>query len=54
MECEGCGKRTSGYELFDYCAECSANLCSACMSIGHCGHVPATSGQAVEDEDDVF
>lgn len=44
MRCEECNRVTSGYELFDYCAECSVNLCPACMERGHCGHVPAISG----------
>lgn len=44
MKCERCGKSASGYALFDYCAECSKNLCPDCMERGHCGHVPAKSG----------
>lgn len=44
MRCERCGKGTVGYDLFDYCAECSKNLCWECMDKGCCGHVPAKSG----------
>lgn len=56
MQCERCGVRTSpsGYETFDYCAECSRNLCEVCMEQGCCGHVPALSGMAADygDRDD--
>lgn len=50
MQCERCGKRTvpSGYEMFDYCAECSRNLCEACMERGCCGNVPAKSGMEAD------
>lgn len=58
--CELCGARSprpkaSSYALFDYCAECGANLCDTCMAKGHCGHVPALSGQAdnyLEDDEE--
>lgn len=50
-ECERCGSRPEGeYELFDYCAECSANLCSDCMAEGCCGHLPAISGTKEDDD----
>jgi hypothetical protein len=44
--CERCGKQSdpASYELMDYCAECSRNLCDDCMAKGCCGQVPATSG----------
>lgn len=42
--CERCGKRPVGYQLLDYCAECSRDLCSECMATGCCGRVPAVSG----------
>lgn len=44
MKCERCGKGTTGYDLHDYCALCSRNLCADCMEKGCCGHVPAKSG----------
>ena len=48
--CERCGAKASGeYELFDYCAQCSRNLCDACMEKGCCGHKPAKSGMAADD-----
>lgn len=47
--CERCGASKSNpdagpYNLFDYCANCSRDLCDACMEKGCCGHVPALSG----------
>lgn len=48
MKCERCGRSPKGYELFDYCAECSRNLCGDCMAQGCCGNVPATSGQSAD------
>lgn len=49
--CEKCGaraprKNAGPFSLFDYCAVCSANLCDECMAKGHCGHIPARSGDA--------
>lgn len=44
-KCERCGKATTGYDLHDYCAACSRNLCDPCMAAGCCGSVPAKSGQ---------
>jgi hypothetical protein len=58
-ECERCHARTNpkSYELYDYCAVCSKNLCPACMAKGCCGNVPALSGAAddaeADDETDV-
>lgn len=48
--CERCGFTHSptSYELLDYCATCSKDLCGKCMSKGCCGIVPAVSG---EDQD---
>jgi hypothetical protein len=48
--CENCRAKTNpqSWELFDYCAICSKNLCDGCMELGCCGHVPAKSG-AEED-----
>ena len=48
MKCEGCGKQSQGYDLFDYCGLCGKNLCPACMD-GKCSegtspdqrHVPS-------------
>lgn len=43
--CERCGTPPTGtYELLDYCAKCSKNLCNGCMANGCCGNVPAKSG----------
>lgn len=60
--CERCNASTPNpdigplsFEDFDYCAECSRNLCDACMTDGCCGHVPALSGLEAdfpEEEDD--
>jgi hypothetical protein len=49
MTCEGCGVETVGYDLHDFCAVCSKNLCGKCMEKGCCGHKPALSGSE-EDE----
>ena len=50
-KCERCGKGPAGkYEWLDYCAECSKDLCPACMAAGCCGNVPATSGMGDDDE----
>jgi hypothetical protein len=53
--CERCGARSpkpeaGPYALFDYCAECSRDLCDACMAKGCCGNVPAKSGMECEEE----
>lgn len=32
------------FDGLDYCAECSRDLCDACMASGCCGTVPARSG----------
>ena len=51
MKCEGgCGRSTSGFELFDYCAGCSKNLCPKCMQKGCCGHIPAESGMRADEK----
>lgn len=52
--CERCGATSPSpdagpYELFDYCAVCSRDLCDRCMADGCCGNVPALSGN-VENE----
>jgi hypothetical protein len=54
MACERCGVRTNpaSYEIWDYCNECSKNLCSKCMSEGCCGKKPAVSGTREDDRDD--
>ena len=51
MNCEKCGKATKGYELHDYCAVCSRNLCADCMAKGHCGNIPALSGMVESGEE---
>ena len=46
-ECERCGARPVGeYDLLDYCAFCSQDLCAKCMAQGCCDEVPALSGSA--------
>lgn len=52
--CERCGAKAAAnsYELFDYCAYCSKNLCPACMANGCCGHVPADSGMDADNRED--
>lgn len=55
--CSGCNKHAKAYDLFDYCAECSKNLCSDCMKKGCCENVPAKSGMnddASETDDEDF
>ncbi len=52
MKCEKCGAVAKGYSLHDYCAVCSKNLCDDCMAKGHCGSVPAKSGNADDDVPD--
>lgn len=47
--CERCGATSpspgaNAYALFDFCGECSRDLCDECMANGCCGHVPAVSG----------
>lgn len=49
MECERCHSKSEGYNLFDYCAVCSANLCPHCMAEGCCGNVPAESGSEADN-----
>jgi hypothetical protein len=50
MKCEraGCSAETEGYNLFDYCAHCSKNLCPEHLRKGCCGHIPAESGSGEE------
>lgn len=55
--CERCGASkphpgASPYDMLDYCAECSRDLCDRCMGTGCCGHVPALSGCDEDWEDD--
>lgn len=59
MKCDRCGKETKGFALHDYCfalhdycAECSKNLCAACMKDGCCGNIPAKSGNLEDHGDD--
>jgi hypothetical protein len=53
MICERCKVTSTGFKLFDYCAECGKNLCDACMAKGCCGEVPALSGgDSEEGEED--
>ncbi len=53
-KCERCGARPDpkSYELLDYCAKCSKDLCPACMAKGCCGNVPASSGNAADNGED--
>lgn len=48
MKCEKCNRPVQGYELHDYCARCSKNLCDDCMEKGCCGIVPAISGSEID------
>ncbi len=53
--CERCGTEATGWDLFDYCANCSQNLCPKCMKQGCCDIVPALSGMEAdfgEDDDE--
>lgn len=54
MRCERCSAETGqgSYDLFDYCATCSRNLCGACMEKGCCGHTPAQAGMGDDQEDE--
>jgi hypothetical protein len=48
-KCERCGSVPKGeYELLDYCATCSKDLCEDCMEHGCCGRAPAQSGNDVD------
>lgn len=52
MKCERCKAETKkGYELFDYCAKCSKNLCPECMAQGCCKTKPAESGRREDHEE---
>lgn len=44
--CDRCGvqEEPDSYDLLDYCAVCSTNLCDKCMKKGCCGNTPAKSG----------
>lgn len=44
MKCERCKVEATGYDLHDYCALCSKNLCATCMANGCCRVKPARSG----------
>jgi hypothetical protein len=50
MECERCGAKPEGFEIFDYCDSCGKNLCSDCMKRGCCDKVPAESGAKKDEE----
>lgn len=51
FECEGCGTKAQYPDIHDFCANCSRNLCDACMAKGCCGSVPAASGLDVISEE---
>lgn len=53
--CERCQSEVpaSSYELYDYCAHCSKNLCPACMEKGCCGNVPAQGGAEADFPEEV-
>ena len=56
--CERCGAKRSrpgagSFDLLDYCAKCSRDLCDACMENGCCGEKPALSGQAADGDEDL-
>ena len=48
--CEKCGATPPGYQLWDYCAVCSKDLCPACIKAGCCGHTPALSGSEADTD----
>lgn len=50
MTCEGCSKKTEGYDLFDYCEHCSANLCPDCMANKPCRESPTRKHEPSEPE----
>lgn len=53
QKCERCGAIPTGeYELFDYCARCSKNLCPKCAAEGCCGSAPMESGQKADYGDE--
>jgi hypothetical protein len=43
--CENCHNDFG--KMLDYCGKCGRNLCASCMAEGHCGEVPAMSGNAI-------
>lgn len=51
-KCERCGAKPGGFNLLDYCTDCSRDLCGDCMQLGCCGNVPAISGMAVDFADE--
>lgn len=53
-KCERCGKSPDPktFDLLDYCATCSKDLCPDCMAKGCCGNVPAESGNKLDSTDD--
>ena len=56
--CDECGAKTprpgaNGFAILDYCAECSRDLCDACMEMGCCGNVPALSGMRIDGDEDL-
>lgn len=56
--CERCGATkprpdAGQFNLLDYCAICSRDLCDACMEKGCCDAVPARSGLAEDGADDL-
>lgn len=55
--CERCGAskpspEAGPFDSLDYCAECSRDLCDACMARGCCGRVPARSGMEADYPDE--
>lgn len=52
MKCERCGYESP--DLLDYCGNCGKNLCDKCMAKGHCGHVPALSGNEADHGEDEY
>ena len=53
MKCERCGALPKGkWDIHDYCANCSKNLCPDCMNKGCCGKKPADSGMKEDHSDD--
>ena len=49
--CERCkaDANVDSFNLYDFCAMCSKNLCDDCMEEGCCENTPAISGLGAEE-----
>lgn len=55
MKCAVCGAEkpspdSADFSLLDYCAQCGSDLCHEHMAEGCCGHQPALSGIAADED----